>query len=203
MPPAFNLSQDQTLQFNPSVCQFLTKPASHSKQSPKIKKLLRVSTSLLSKLLHRTGVSLTPLTGQNQPGDNPLPVPVQRLKKTRSTHTHRLFRLLKSDADFPAAVSGEGRIIRIEIRGSTLFGVFHSQNSLFGHGEREIALKSPYEISTRANLRLPTWITKGPPTGNLRPLSLTFSPSSLTPPCSIMRSASEVLAVRPACLMTW
>jgi hypothetical protein len=39
---------------------------------------------------------------------------------------------LKSDAVFAAAVSGEGRIIRIEIHGSTLFVVFHSQNSLFG-----------------------------------------------------------------------
>ena len=56
---------------------------------------LRVSTSILSKLLHRTSVFPTPLTGQNQPGDNPLPIP-RSAPKPRSTHTHRLFRLLKS-----------------------------------------------------------------------------------------------------------
>src|SRR5207342_2723726 len=80
MPPAFNLSQDQTLQFNPSVCQF-SRTSLSLKVISKDQKLLRVSTSLLSKLLHRTGASSTPLTGQNQPGDNPLPVPAQRLKK--------------------------------------------------------------------------------------------------------------------------
>jgi hypothetical protein len=45
--------------------------------------------------------------------------------------------LLKSDAVFAAAVSGEGRIIRIENRGSTLFEVFHSQNSSFLHAALE------------------------------------------------------------------
>ena len=55
-----------------------------------------MSTSILSKLLHRTGVNSIPLTGQNQPGDNPLPVPAKAPQKTRSTHTHRLFILLKS-----------------------------------------------------------------------------------------------------------
>ena len=120
--------------------------------------------------------------------------------KSRSTHTHRLFRFLKSNAVFPAAVSGEGRIIRIEIGGSTLFGVFHSQNSLFGRAERTIATPNRQDSSTRANLRFPTWMTNGPPVDNLRALSLTLSPLSFTPPCSIMRIASDVLAVSPACL---
>ena len=31
-----------------------------------------------------------------KPGDNPLPIPAQRLQIHESTHTHRLFRLLKS-----------------------------------------------------------------------------------------------------------
>src|SRR3954468_24828810 len=60
-----------------------------------------------------------------------------------------------------------------------------------------------HDSTTRANFRFPTWITKGPPADNLRVLSLTFAPSSLTPPCSIMRIASDVLDVSPDCLRTW
>src|SRR6185436_6649809 len=52
----------------------------------------------------------------------------------------------------------------------------------------------------RANLRLPTCATTVRPAGTLRPLSDTRSPSSLTPPCSIMRCASEVLGTRFVCL---
>src|SRR5687767_2317869 len=51
----------------------------------------------------------------------------------------------------------------------------------------------------RANLRLPTCAMTVRPAGTLRLLSETRSPSSLTPPCSIMRCASVVLGVRLAC----
>jgi hypothetical protein len=79
MPPAFNLSQDQTLQFNPSSANPRRDQQSHSKQFPK--KLLTREHCYSSKLLRKAGVALTPFTGSNQPGDNPLPNPAQRLKK--------------------------------------------------------------------------------------------------------------------------
>src|SRR5688572_28426453 len=50
-----------------------------------------------------------------------------------------------------------------------------------------------------ANLRLPTCATTVRPAGIFKALSDTRSPSSLTPPCSIMRCASVVLGVKPAC----
>src|SRR6185436_4817665 len=91
-----------------------------------------------------------------KPGYNPLPIPAQRLQIHESTHTHRLFRLLKSDAVFAAAVSGEGRIIRMENRGSTVFRVFHSKNSLFLHAAAGFIRQSTQDSITRANLRFPT-----------------------------------------------
>jgi hypothetical protein len=135
MPPAFNLSQDQTLQFNPSRANPLRNRHTHSKQSPK--KLLTREHFITLKASSQDRRLLHPSKGQIQPGDNPLPNPAPAPQKTQSTHTHRLFILLKSDAVFAAAVSGEGRIIRIETRGSTLFGVFHSQNSPFLHAAPE------------------------------------------------------------------
>ena len=57
-----------------------------------------------------------------------------------------------------------------------------------------------YWTVTRANLRLPTCATTVLPLVIVSALSVTFSPSSLTPPCSIMRTASAVLGVRPDCL---
>ena len=155
MPPAFNLSQDQTLQFNPSFAGSLKEPATHSKQFPKIKKLLRMSTSITLKASsqdRRPSIHLR----IKKPGDNPLPIPAQRLQIHESTHTHRLFRLLKSDAVFAAAVSGEGRIIRMENRGSTVFRVFHSKNSLFLHTAPGFIKQSTQDSITRANLRFPT-----------------------------------------------
>ena len=95
MPPAFNLSQDQTLQFNPSFAGSLKEPATHSKQFPKIKKLLRMSTSITSQSFFTGQASFYPFRIK-KPGDNPLPIPAQRLQIHESTHTHRLFRLLKS-----------------------------------------------------------------------------------------------------------
>ena len=53
-----------------------------------------------------------------------------------------------------------------------------------------------------ANFRLPTCTTAVSPRLSLSALSPTFSPFNLTPPCSIMRNASVVLAVNPACLST-
>src|SRR2546421_1188893 len=46
---------------------------------------------------------------------------------------------------------------------------------------------------TRANLRLPTCNTTVSPRFTESPLSVTFSPLMRTPPCSIMRRASDAL----------
>jgi hypothetical protein len=80
MPPAFNLSQDQTLQFNPFFCQSL-KGTSNLTQSNFQRNLLTREHFYFSKLLRKAGVASTPFTGSKQPGDNPLPNPTQRLKK--------------------------------------------------------------------------------------------------------------------------
>src|SRR5262245_52739093 len=60
-----------------------------------------------------------------------------------------------------------------------------------------------HSIVILANLRLPTWATTVVPDASFNALSATFSPSSFTPPCSIMRAASETLGTSPACLRTW
>src|SRR5437868_2243298 len=51
---------------------------------------------------------------------------------------------------------------------------------------------------TRANLRLPTWTRYDLPTSALRARSVRRSLSTLTPPCSMTRFASDVLSTRPA-----
>jgi hypothetical protein len=154
MPPAFNLSQDQTLQFNPSVCQFPLQRTSLSLKAISKEIYLRVSTSILSKLLHRTGVNSIPLTGQNQPGDNPLPVPAQRPKTTKHPHASAVY-IVKERRRFPAAVSGEGRIIRIEIRGSTLFGFSTAKTACLATLRQNFDANCQ-DSNTRTNLRLPT-----------------------------------------------
>lgn len=53
---------------------------------------------------------------------------------------------------------------------------------------------------TRAKRRLPTWNTWLLPGARRRSASSTLSPSIRTPPCLIMRSASEVLGTSPAAL---
>src|SRR6185312_6345940 len=123
MPPAFNLSQDQTLQFNPSVCQ---SPCRNQllTQSNLQRNYLRVSTSITLKASSQDRRPPAPKNWrQKNRAITHYPFP-RSAPNSRSTHTHRLFSLLKSDAVVPAAVSGEGRIIRIETRGSTLFSGF-------------------------------------------------------------------------------
>src|SRR5262249_54376389 len=44
-----------------------------------------------------------------------------------------------------------------------------------------------HAMRTRANLRLPTWITTVVPCFSFSVRSASFSPSIFTPPCSIMR----------------
>lgn len=56
-----------------------------------------------------------------------------------------------------------------------------------------------YLTLTRANFRLPTCATTVAPFATVNMRSTTFSPSSFTPPCSIMRTASALLDVSPAC----
>ena len=63
-----------------------------------------------------------------------------------------------------------------------------------------LSTEKNYWTVTRANLRLPTCATTVLPLAIVSALSVTFSPSSLTPPCSIIRCASDVLGVSPACL---
>ena len=96
MPPAFNLSQDQTLQFNPSFAPTpnIRGPAAHSKQFTNTN-YLRVSYFIYQKLLRKAACPAV-LSKTPRPGDNP-PSPRKR-PNTRSTHTHRLFEFLKSDA---------------------------------------------------------------------------------------------------------
>src|SRR6185369_6986523 len=47
-----------------------------------------------------------------------------------------------------------------------------------------VDLVGNHAMVTRANLRLPTWITSVSPRLNCRPRSLTLSPFTRTPPCS-------------------
>lgn len=54
----------------------------------------------------------------------------------------------------------------------------------------------------RAYFRFPTCRTKAPLVERTKRLSSILVPSIFTPPCSIMRSASEVLAVNPDCFKT-
>jgi hypothetical protein len=172
MPPAFNLSQDQTLQFNPSNLPVPHRTSLSLKAISKEQKLLRVSTSLTLKASSQDRRLFHPFQDKFNRAITLYPFPCSA-PKTRSTHTHRLFELLKSDAVFPAAVSGEGRIIRIEIRGSTLFGFFAAKTACLAMLGRNCAAIGQ-DSSTRANLRFPTWMTNGPPVDNLRALSLTF-----------------------------
>src|SRR5882672_680772 len=155
MPPAFNLSQDQTLQFNPVP----------SRQSPLRRTNVSLKSNLqrnyftcehfqYSKLLHRTGANSIPHRDKT---NRAITLDPSRAapQLTRSTHTHRLFEFLKSDAVFPAAVSGEGRIIRIDFHGSTLFGVFTAKTAGL-NTLRRICGANRQDSRTRTNFRLPT-----------------------------------------------
>jgi hypothetical protein len=85
MPPAFNLSQDQTLQFNPSRAGPRRAQHTHSKQFPK--KLLTREHFFTLKASPRDRRPPSPtLSGQKEPGDDPPPVPAQRLKNTKHPH---------------------------------------------------------------------------------------------------------------------
>ena len=83
---------------------------------------LRVSTSITLKASSQDRRQLHPSRNKINRAITHYPFP-RSAPKSRSTHTHRLFKFLKNNAVFPAAVSGEGRIIRIEVRGSTLFRI--------------------------------------------------------------------------------
>ena len=103
-------------------------------------------------------------------------------------------------ADFPLlfgnCLAARGRIIQSSEARSTLLQKNLSFFAKRFHG-------TPIQASvTRANLRLPTWSTTVSPAFRTRLLSASFSPFRRTPPCSIMRSAAEVLATSSACFMT-
>src|SRR6266487_3137019 len=90
MPPAFNLSQDQTLQFNPEAIALRLREPCLLRRSP----LLTQSHCKGKKNLARPGVSLVKLS-----------VTPTRLRAfvrpvslaSPSAHTYRLFNLLKSE----------------------------------------------------------------------------------------------------------
>ena len=96
MPPAFNLSQDQTLQFNPStICQSLLRNQPLT-QSNLQRNYLRVSTSNTLKASSRDRRPPHPFDRIKRTGRLPTTQPRAAPQKPRSTHTHRLFILLKS-----------------------------------------------------------------------------------------------------------
>src|SRR5574340_686308 len=164
MPPAFNLSQDQTLQFNLKTQNGFT----HSKpgSTPSSKLQFRMSTQY----------SKTPVTqGPNQIKHQHLSA-VQVFKER-------------------VAKQREPRIIQTAKYRSTLSPKFFEQAC-------RIDDSPAYASMTRANLRLPTCSTTCSPRCTIAALSVTRSPFARTPPWSIMRSASDVLEVRPACFST-
>lgn len=87
-------------------------------------------------------------------------------------------------ADLPVALfRNEGRIIqRQNQRSMPLQHISH--NRVPSHSRTvTYAQEVSHPILTRANLRLPTCSTITDPLVRNRPLSLTFSPFTLTPPC--------------------
>jgi hypothetical protein len=180
MPPAFNLSQDQTLQFNSQLIPYCTlalpqspTPNQSLPRSPQRRPFLTCEHSIFVWCLPHPQFQHHP---RLNPQATPSPKTQQTLISKSSTHTYRLL-IVKEQVLRGALLlhprSTKPRIIQTEKDRSSAFANY---------------IASPHEpvcnqaTVTRANLRLPTCATTVQPRATFNVLSLIFCPSSFTPP---------------------
>ncbi len=155
MPPAFNLSQDQTLQFNPSVCQF-SRTSLSLKAISKDKEITTREHFHYSQSFFTGQASVPPLLQVSTNRAITLyPIPCSAPNNTKHPHASAVYifkeRRRFSGGRFRRRAHYTDRNPRVNT-----FRVFHSQNSLFWRDRRGIRVPIRQDSRTRANFRFPT-----------------------------------------------
>jgi hypothetical protein len=124
MPPAFNLSQDQTLQFNPWHYLFASPLAETSLSLKVLSKENLTSPKTFptrehfqysQSLYHRISVPLSKTI--KEPGDNPLPIPVQRPSTTKHPHASVVYVFKEQCRNFRRPFPAKGALYGSSFRG--------------------------------------------------------------------------------------